>query len=78
MTEDLISVFGLNQLRINRETGNVFRFTSLTPFRAKSIGVTAADGGAVVWWIVSAEYSDTSWTPSGGAVIDTLDQDRRS
>ena len=39
-------------------------------------GVTAADGGVVVWWIVSAEYSDTSWTPSGGAVVETLDRDR--
>lgn len=76
MIEDVISVFALNDLRIDHDTGNVFRFTSPTPFRAKSIGVTAADGGVVVWWIVSAEYSDTSWTPSGGAVVETLDRDR--
>jgi hypothetical protein len=76
MIEDIVSPFALNELRITYEAGGVFRFTSPTQFRAKSIGVTAADDGAVVWWIVSAEYSDTSWAPSGGGVVATLDEDR--
>lgn len=76
MIEDVISLFALNELRIDYEAGGVFRFTSPTQFHAKSIGVTVVDGGPVVWWIVSAEYSDTSWTPNGGAVVETLDQDR--
>ena len=76
MIEDVISVFALDELRIEYEAGGVFRFTSPTQFRAKSIGVTAADGGTVVWWIVSAEYSDTSWAPSGGEIVETFHQDQ--